>query len=78
MNCIHHSTNNMVLGPPKGVENCNTITATMVVEPEQTTIATFWKPTQEELELLMSNGSVCLWVWGSGHPMVALTVEGSK
>lgn len=78
MKCIHHSTNNMVLGPPPGVENCDTVSATMVVEETQTTIATFWKPTQEELELLMSNGSVCLWVWGRGHPMVALTVEGSK
>lgn len=78
MNCIHHSTNNMVLGPPPGVENCITIGATMVVEETQTTIATFWKPTQEELELLMSNGTLCLWVWGAGHPMVAISVEGSK
>jgi hypothetical protein len=33
-----------------------------------------WEPTPDELKLLQEGGSVLLWVRGSGHPVVALSV----
>jgi hypothetical protein len=76
MDPVHRRTNNMVLGPPPGVsdDECMTVTATLTTEPV-CIIATFWKPTPQELELLNSNGLICLHVWGMGHPMVALSAE---
>lgn len=68
-----HSTNNMMLGPPPGMTNCDKLPATMMTEPE-VTIATFWRPTEEELEVIKRGGSVVLYVWGTAHPPVALGV----
>lgn len=66
-----HSTNNMLLGAPPGMQNCDTVPATMMTEPEPM-IATFWRPTDSELEILKNRGSVVLYVWGTAHPPVAL------
>lgn len=33
-----------------------------------------WQPTQEELNSLLRGAHVNLWIWGTGHPPVALTV----
>jgi hypothetical protein len=82
MDVVPHSSNNMILGKPKDMDNCISIPATMLLSEEDgkrvQTIATFWKPTQAELELLMANGTVALWVWGEWHPPVWITVEESK
>ena len=77
MTPIYHKSNNMVLGPPKGMEDsCQKLSATMLTNEGdgQVTITTFWKPSPEELALLNSNGSIALWVWGRGHPPVWLDV----
>lgn len=33
-----------------------------------------WIPTPEELERLKAGAHIHLWIWGTGHPPVALTV----
>lgn len=78
MKCIYHSSTNMILGAPAGMDNCESVPATMLADTPPPVIATFWKPSQEELELLLANGTLCLWVFGTAHPPVAITVEASK
>lgn len=80
MNFHRHSTNNMILGAPKDMENCENLPATMMVDEEsgQTTIASFWTPNQEELEALRKGGSVVLYVFGTMHPPVSIGVTESK
>lgn len=34
-----------------------------------------WKPTAEELAVLLANGSIHLWVQGQAHPVVAIGVN---
>lgn len=69
----------MLLGAPPDMLNCDTLPATMMVEQDgQTTIATFWRPTEEELAVLNKGGSVVLYVFGTGHPPVALTALPSE
>lgn len=68
-----HSTNNMLLGAPPGMQNCDTLPATMTTEPE-VIIASFWRPTEEELQVLNAGGSVVLHIFGTAHPPVALGV----
>jgi hypothetical protein len=78
MNPTTHSTNNMILGAPKGMDNCVDVAATMFVEDTQTTIATFWTPTPEEITAINTGASVVLYVWGLQHPPVALGICESK
>lgn len=66
-----HSTNNMLLGAPHGMDNCDSLPATMMTEPEPM-IASFWRPTESELKILNEGGSVILYVFGTAHPPVAL------
>lgn len=78
MDCVYHSSTNMLLKAPEGMPNCVDIPATMLAETPPPVIATFWRPTPEELALLTSNGLIGLWVFGTAHPPVAITVEASK
>jgi len=77
MKCVMHRSSNMLLVGPKdpgpGI-TCDDVPATKLINPP-VCIATFWQPTPQELELLNANGRVCLFVFGNGHPMVAIEVE---
>jgi hypothetical protein len=77
MKCVSHSSNNMLLGAPKDMPNCETVPATMMTDaPEgQVIITTFWQPTPEELELINEGKKITLYVWGISHPPVAIGVE---
>lgn len=77
MRCHQHSTNNMLLGAPKDMPNCDTVPATMVIDGDVVIVQTFWRPTEDELKRLNDGQSVCLHVWGNSHPPVAITVESS-
>lgn len=46
----------------------------MNLEDGSPVMASAWQPTADELEQLKLGGHVFLWVWGRGHPPVALTV----
>lgn len=76
MNFHQHGSNNMLLGRPSGMANCETMPATMIIDDDtrQTTIASFWRPTPEELAQLNAGESVVLYVFGAFHPPVAIGV----
>jgi hypothetical protein len=74
MNPTTHSTNNMLLGAPKDMENCIDVAATMMVEDSSTIITTFWTPTPEEIKAINSGAKVALYVWGTFHPPVAIGI----
>lgn len=72
-----HSTNNMILAAPAGSKDVDDMPATlMAVGPEQTVLmASFWRPTPEELAELNKGGSVVLYVQGQFHPPVSIGVS---
>lgn len=75
MNFEHHPSNNMILGAPKGTEDwVSKLPATMMVQDDGTVIASFWKPTPEELAQLNAGQHVVLYVYGTSHPVVAIGV----
>lgn len=41
----------------------------------QNVMESSWVPTPQEAEALGKGAHIHLWVWGSGHPPVAITVE---
>lgn len=73
-----HSTNNMILRSPPGMADCDDLPVTLMgCEDGTTIIASFWRPTEEELEQLKCGASIVLYVWGRTHSPVALGVETS-
>lgn len=73
-----HSSNNMILGAPPGMPNCDNLPATMMVDENDGSviIASFWQPTAEELAALNAGKPVTLFIFSKYHPPVALGVEG--
>lgn len=49
-----------------------------VLEDGSKVMVSAWQPSQEELAQLAADGHVYLWVWGQGHPPVAITVAGAE
>jgi hypothetical protein len=41
---------------------------------DQTTMRSAWHPNEEEKAAIAAGAPVVLWVWGTGHPPVAVTV----
>lgn len=37
-----------------------------------------WQPTPQEVEAISAGAHIHLWVWGEGHPPVAITVDGAR
>jgi hypothetical protein len=79
MQHILHSTNNDVLGAPAGWDQKDLpVDALPITRTEVNgvpAVASFWKPTAEELAALNAGGSVSLWVLGETMPPVSLEVE---
>lgn len=76
MNFHPHPTNNMLLLPPEGMTDCEKLPATMCVEDGQFKwIASFWKPTADELRTLRDGGSVVLYIFSQAHPPVSIGVQ---
>lgn len=74
---------NVDLGKPvdwdqsKGV-HCASLPAKVVQDSAgHRVFCSAWFPTPGELELLKQGRPVYLYVWGGGHPPVALSVEGA-
>ena len=44
----------------------------------QNVMESSWVPTPQEAEALGQGAHIHLWVWGSGHPPVAITVEEAR
>lgn len=78
MNKTQHPSNNAVLGAPQGWDQgalpCSALAITRFTVDGIAAIASYWKPTAEELAMLKAGGSIELSVIGATMPPVALDV----
>ncbi len=67
-----------VLGQPKDwpedANKCNSLEILDAMIDGSNVMLSQWKPSPDEIDLLVSGAQVNLYVWGTGHPPVALTV----
>jgi hypothetical protein len=79
MNKTQHPSNNAVLGAPPGMsrEECGALPITRIEYSDGTqAVASFWTPSEAELQLLNSGKPVRLVVLGKTHPPLSLGVDG--
>lgn len=53
---------------------CGALPVVDVETPEGKFMVSAWEPSPQELQALMSGETIKLWIRGTGHPVVALTV----
>lgn len=80
MNPIQHPSNNHAFGPPPGLDQdvlpCETLHVTACRGSDGLPVMiSFWQPTLEEIQHLVSGGAVMLYVYGTQHPVVAVGAE---
>ena len=79
MNQYQHHTNNDVLGAPEGWDQsqlpCSALPITRTECDGIPAVVSYWKPTENELAILVAGGSIALWVIGSTMPPVILAVD---
>lgn len=79
MDRTQHPSNNFVLGAPVGWDQkelpCSALPVTRMAVEGRPVMVSFWRPTGDELAALNRGGTVALWVYGEGHPPVAVGVE---
>lgn len=73
---IHHPTNNALLGAPEGWNEerdgkCHALPATIYTN----CIVSWWQPSPEELQQIMSGAPIRLIVAGNSMPPVSLDVD---
>lgn len=73
MKSTQFPSQNTVLGPPKGMVNCDPLAVRK--NSELGTYMSVWKPSPEELAMLNRGGYVLLWIFGDVHPPVAVTTH---
>ena len=80
MEFIHHPTTNMLLGKPAdgSMPECKTLPATYLMDEHAgfLGIASFWKPSPEELAALNAGQTVKLMIFSQSHPPVWVGVDG--
>lgn len=81
MNRTQHPSNNDVLGAPKGWDQrelpCSALPITRLEFVEGVeAVASFWRPTAEEIKALAAGACVVLYVLGTTMPPVSLAVDG--
>lgn len=76
MDPIQHPSNNKVLGAPKGWDQgglpCSALAVTTFTHAGFDGLASFWKPSAQELAELNAGGTVMLTVFGQGMPPVSV------
>ena len=73
MEPLIHPSNNTVMKAPEGYPDCVNLSATRCPVNGVDSVITFWRPTEEELELLNKGGPVALVVYSPVMPMVWVT-----
>lgn len=78
MNKTQHKSNNRVLGAPKDWDQddlpCDALPVTDVLLGGVPAVASYWRPTAEELKTLNNGGLVVLYVAARTMPPVAIGV----
>lgn len=79
MQRTQHPSNNSVLGAPEGWDQSVLSVGAMPITRTEVNgvpaVASYWKPSADELAQLNAGGSVALWVLGPTTPPVAVEVE---
>lgn len=77
MNRSQHTSNNHVLGAPVGmnIDECSALPITVIQYTDTVGLRSFWKPTEEELKLLVAGSFVTIEILGSSHPPIIVGVE---
>lgn len=79
MQRTQHPSNNAVLGAPPGmsIDQCSALPITRLVYSDGTpAVASFWKPTPDELERIKQGMAIRLTVLGHTHPPLLIEVDG--
>lgn len=79
MRGVQHPSNTRVLGAPTGWDQedlpCGALPVTDLKIATQPCVASYWRPSADELQRLNEGRSVVLYVVGRGMPPVAVGVE---
>lgn len=79
MNKHPHHTNNTVLGGPIGADQpqlpCDALPVTRIEVAGMPAVVSYWKPSENELEILVGGGSIALTVLSVTMPPVMLSVD---
>lgn len=79
MNFTQHQSNNDVLAAPPGmtVEQCRPLPITRFVYDDGTPgTASYWKPTPQEIAMIVQGCAVRVMTIGRTHPPLSLGVDG--
>jgi hypothetical protein len=57
------------------LSKCNVLPIIDVDTDQGPFMVSAWEPTPAELEAINAGGSIQLWISGTGHPVVSLTVD---
>lgn len=69
MNAINFSLANTMLS----AEGCDDLPVCASEMHGLPVMVSCWEPSEEDIQLILKNKRVFLWVWGSSHPPVAVT-----
>jgi hypothetical protein len=77
MRRIEGATRN--LGAPQDwdgdISKCNVLPIRDVMTEHGPFMVSSWEPTPDEMAAINAGGSIQLWIAGTGHPVVSLTVD---
>jgi hypothetical protein len=77
VNWIQHPSNDYVLqfGDFKPIPATRQLMKADESDPGVPAIVTFWRPSEQEMRMLLAGANVMLYVFGTDHPPVTVEVE---
>ncbi len=79
MNRAQHSSNNAVLGAPKGWQqdelSCDALPITRTDVDGKPAVVSFWRPSKAEVALIQAGGLIAVWAIGNTVPPMSVMVE---
>ena len=78
MEIVKHELCTHSIGAPADMpEGCDALPVCEVLNEHGKWSVSFWKPTHEEMQQLLANGSIAMWVGATGRqqPVVGLAVQ---
>jgi len=75
MKAVEFEGQTTLLGPPRGTRCGECGALPIIIFPDRGVMASFWKPSPEDLIMLNNGAHIRLDVWSGAHPPVAMSVE---
>lgn len=66
----------VLFSAPADANGCAGLSVRRVDTPAGRFVVSAWEPTPDEMRRIVAGEPIYLWVRGSGHPVVSLTVAG--